>query len=203
MPIFLIGHSLIAFCEPGLTGVPSEPKSLLPEPPDAKSVRVEETLANDIVPLSDPASACPSMPVATPDETAAGNAAPPRGTADLEFLWPVSGRIIQGYGRGGNDGINIAVPEGTAVKASEDGVVAYAGSELRGYGNLVLIRHPNGFVSAYGNNGSINVKRGETVKRGQTVALSGKSGNVSSPQLHFELRIGSKPVDPRSYLSGF
>src|SRR5208337_5430373 len=94
-------------------------------------------------------------------------------SANPEFRWPARGRVIQAFGAGGNDGINIAVPEGTQVKASEGGVVAYAGSELKGYGNLVLIRHPNGFVSAYANNGSLNVKRGDTVKRGQTIALSG------------------------------
>ena len=110
--------------------------------------------------------------------------------------------MIQGFKAGGNDGINIAVPEGTAVKAAEDGVVAYAGSELKGYGNLVLVRHPNGFVSAYANNGSLDVKRGDTVKRGQTIAKSGQSGNVSSPQLHFELRKGAQPVDPATYLAG-
>ena len=88
------------------------------------------------------------------------------------------------------------------MKAAEGGVVAYAGSELKGYGNLVLIRHPNGYVTAYANNGEIDVKRGETVKRGQLIAKSGQSGNVSSPQLHFELRKGSQPVDPTSYLAG-
>jgi murein DD-endopeptidase MepM/ murein hydrolase activator NlpD len=119
-----------------------------------------------------------------------------------EFRWPARGRIIQGFKAGGNDGINIAVPEGTSVKAAESGVVAYAGSELKGYGNLVLIRHPNGYVSAYANNGQLNVKRGETVKRGQTIATSGQSGNVASPQLHFELRKGSTPVDPSNYLAG-
>ena len=119
-----------------------------------------------------------------------------------EFRWPARGRIIQGFKSGGNDGINIAVPEGTSVKAAESGVVAYAGSELKGYGNLVLIRHPNGFVSAYANNGELSVKRGETVKRGQIIAKSGQSGNVNSPQLHFELRKGSTPVDPTSYLAG-
>jgi murein DD-endopeptidase MepM/ murein hydrolase activator NlpD len=119
-----------------------------------------------------------------------------------EFRWPARGRIIQGFKSGGNDGINIAVPEGTSVKAAESGVVAYAGSELKGYGNLVLIRHPNGFVSAYANNGELEVKRGESVKRGQTIAKSGQSGNVSSPQLHFELRKGSTPVDPTSFLAG-
>lgn len=123
-------------------------------------------------------------------------------SANPEFRWPARGRVIQAFGASGNDGINIAVPEGTPVKAAESGVVAYAGSELKGYGNLVLIRHPNGFVSAYANNGSLDVKRGDTVKRGQTIALSGQSGNVASPQLHFELRKGSKPVDPSAYLAG-
>jgi murein DD-endopeptidase MepM/ murein hydrolase activator NlpD len=122
--------------------------------------------------------------------------------ANPEFRWPARGRIIQGFKSGGNDGINISVPEGTAVKAAENGVVAYAGSELKGYGNLVLIRHPNGFVSAYANNGAIEVKRGDTVKRGQTIAKSGQTGNVATPQLHFELRKGSTPVDPTNYLAG-
>ncbi|WP_244532163.1 peptidoglycan DD-metalloendopeptidase family protein [Methylocapsa palsarum] len=122
--------------------------------------------------------------------------------ANPEFRWPARGRIIQAFKPGGNDGINIAVPEGTSVKAAESGVVAYAGSELKGYGNLILIRHPNGFVSAYANNGDIEVKRGETVKRGQTIAKSGQSGNVASPQLHFELRKGATPVDPTQYLAG-
>src|ERR1700691_1856953 len=119
-----------------------------------------------------------------------------------EFRWPARGRIIQGFKSGGNDGINISVPEGTSVRAAENGTVAYAGNELKGYGNLVLIRHPNGFVSAYANNGELDVKRGDVVKRGQVIAKSGQSGNVSSPQLHFELRKGSTPVDPTSYLAG-
>ena len=137
-----------------------------------------------------------SLPPAESKTAAASDAANP------EFRWPARGRIIQGFKAGGNDGINIAVPEGTSVKAAEGGVVAYAGSELKGYGNLVLIRHPNGFVSAYAHNGEIDVKRGDQVKRGQTIAKSGQSGNVASPQLHFELRKGSTPVDPTSYLAG-
>jgi murein DD-endopeptidase MepM/ murein hydrolase activator NlpD len=126
----------------------------------------------------------------------------PLDAAHPEFRWPARGRIIQGFANGGNDGINISVPEGTQVKAAESGVVAYAGSELKGYGNLVLIRHPNGFVTAYAHNGDITVKRGDQVTRGQTIAKSGQSGNVSSPQLHFELRKGSTPVDPTNYLAG-
>lgn len=119
-----------------------------------------------------------------------------------EFRWPARGRIIQGFKAGGNDGINISVPAGTSVRAAESGVVVYAGDGLKGYGNLVLIKHPNGFVTAYGNNAELDVKRGEQVKRGQVIAKSGDTGNVNAPQLHFELRKGSTPVDPTSYLAG-
>jgi len=139
-----------------------------------------------------------------PNETAAAMTSAEADAAGIapEFRWPARGRIIDAFKAGGNDGINIAVPEGTSVRAAESGVVAYAGDELKGYGNLVLIRHPNGFVTAYANNGELDVKRGETVKRGQIIAKSGQTGNVNSPQLHFELRKGSTPVDPTSYLAG-
>jgi murein DD-endopeptidase MepM/ murein hydrolase activator NlpD len=122
------------------------------------------------------------------------------------FRWPVRGRVIVAFGPKPNgvqnDGINLAVPEGTPIKAAEDGVVAYAGSELKGYGNLVLVRHPNGFVTAYAHASDILVKRGETVKRGQVIGHAGQTGNVASPQLHFEIRKGATPVDPAQYLSG-
>ena len=122
------------------------------------------------------------------------------------FRWPVRGRVIAAFGPKPNgvqnDGINLAVPEGTPVKASEDGVVAYAGNELKGYGNLVLVRHANGFVTAYAHASDILVKRGDTVKRGQVIAHSGQTGNVTSPQLHFEIRKGATPVDPAQYLNG-
>jgi len=136
------------------------------------------------------------------DDAPTARTTPDAESANPEFRWPARGRVIGGYGGAGNDGINIAVPEGTAVKAAEAGEVTYAGSELKGYGNLVLIHHPNGFDSVYANNGALNVKRGDKVKRGQTIALSGQSGNVSSPQLHFELRKGHKPVDPTNFLAG-
>jgi murein DD-endopeptidase MepM/ murein hydrolase activator NlpD len=122
------------------------------------------------------------------------------------FRWPVRGRVIAGFGPKPtgqqNDGINIAVPEGTPVKASEDGVVAYAGNELKGYGNLVLVRHPNGHVTAYAHASELLVKRGDNVKRGQVIAKSGQTGSVSSPQLHFEIRKGATPVDPMQFLTG-
>ncbi len=122
------------------------------------------------------------------------------------FRWPVRGRVITGFGPQPNglqnDGINLAVPEGTPVKAADDGVVAYAGNELKGYGNLVLVRHSNGFVTAYAHASEILVKKGDTVKRGQVIAKSGQTGTVTSPQLHFEIRKGSTPVDPAQYLNG-
>jgi murein DD-endopeptidase MepM/ murein hydrolase activator NlpD len=122
------------------------------------------------------------------------------------FRWPVRGRVVTGYGAKtngkSNDGINVAVPEGTPVKAAEDGVVAYSGNELKGYGNLVLIRHSNGYVTAYAHASELMVKRGETIKRGQIIAKSGQSGEVGSPQLHFEIRKGSSPVDPLQFLNG-
>jgi murein DD-endopeptidase MepM/ murein hydrolase activator NlpD len=121
------------------------------------------------------------------------------------FRWPVKGRVISNYGSKPNgqqnDGINISVPENTAVKASEDGTVAYAGNELKGYGNLVLVRHAGGFVTAYAHNSEILVHRGETVKRGQVIAKAGQTGGVASPQVHFEIRKGSNPVDPSQYLT--
>ncbi len=123
-----------------------------------------------------------------------------------QFRWPVRGRVISAYGAkaGGqhNDGINLAVPEGTEVKAAEDGVVAYAGNELKGYGNLVLLRHADGWMTAYAHNSQLLVKRGDSVKRGQNVARAGQTGGVSSPQVHFEIRKGSTPVDPTQYLAG-
>jgi murein DD-endopeptidase MepM/ murein hydrolase activator NlpD len=122
------------------------------------------------------------------------------------FRWPVRGKVITSYGAKtngkSNDGINLAVPEGTPVKAAEDGVVAYSGNELKGYGNLVLVRHSNGYVTAYAHASELLVKRGDTIKRGQIIAKSGQSGEVSSPQLHFEIRKGSSPVDPLQFLNG-
>jgi murein DD-endopeptidase MepM/ murein hydrolase activator NlpD len=122
------------------------------------------------------------------------------------FRWPVRGKVIAGYGAKtngkSNDGINLAVPEGTPIKAAEDGVVAYSGNELKGYGNLVLVRHSNGYVTAYAHASELLVKRGDTIKRGQVIAKSGQSGEVGSPQLHFEIRKGSQPVDPLQFLSG-
>lgn len=137
----------------------------------------------------------------TPAATAGAESA-----ADGSFRWPVRGRVISAFGvkPGGerNDGINIEVPEGTPIKAAEGGQVIYAGNELKGFGNLVLVKHPNGFVSAYAHASEVLVQRGDSILRGQTIAKVGATGNVSRPQLHFEIRNGNRPVDPLPYLSG-
>jgi murein DD-endopeptidase MepM/ murein hydrolase activator NlpD len=144
----------------------------------------------------------------TAEETAAQNPVKAAETTGAlpTFRWPVRGKVITSYGAKtngkSNDGINLAVPEGTPVKAAEDGVVAYSGNELKGYGNLVLVRHSNGYVTAYAHASELMVKRGDTIKRGQVIAKSGQSGEVGSPQLHFEIRKGSSPVDPLQFLNG-
>ena len=181
----------------------------------ASSERVAAAPAKTVVAKAEPSAASAGKKPGI-DKTPTGNvdpkaasAKPPTTAAEAdasgstpEFRWPARGRIIQGFKSGGNDGINISVPPGTSVRAAESGVVVYSGDGLKGYGNLVLIKHPNGFVSAYADNAELEVKRGETVKRGQIIAKSGDSGNVNAPQLHFELRKGSTPVDPTQYLAG-
>jgi murein DD-endopeptidase MepM/ murein hydrolase activator NlpD len=142
-----------------------------------------------------------------PDEPAIESPVKAEATGALPtFRWPVRGKVITAYGAKANgkanDGINLAVPEGTPVKAADDGTVTYAGNELKSYGNLVLIKHANGYVTAYAHASELLVKRGDTIKRGQVIAKSGQSGEVQSPQLHFEIRKGQAPVDPLQFLNG-
>ena len=160
------------------------------------------------MPTQNPAGAGQQVAVAPQTGSAGAQvAAAPQPSAEASggFRWPVRGRIISGFGKKAdgerNDGINLAVPEGTAVKAAEDGTVIYAGNELKSYGNLVLIRHSGGWVSAYAHNSELEVKRGQDVRRGEVVALSGMSGGVTTPQVHFELRKEANPVDPLQHLS--
>ena len=128
----------------------------------------------------------------------------PPGVSGKGFIWPVQGNVVSSFGAKAaglrNDGINIAASEGSPVYAVENGVVAYAGNELRGFGNLLLIKHANGYVSAYAHNADLLVKRGDKVKKGQSVAKVGSTGNVVTPQLHFELRKGKKALNPMKLL---
>ncbi|HEY4193404.1 MAG TPA: M23 family metallopeptidase, partial [Mesorhizobium sp.] len=129
------------------------------------------------------------------------NAAAPDSTGIGKMRWPVRGRVISSFGGGKDgDGIDISVPEGTPVKAAENGVVIYAGNGLKEFGNTVLVRHEDGLVTVYGHASSLEVTRGQKVKRGQEIALSGISGTTDSPKLHFEVRKNSAPVDPKGFL---
>lgn len=179
----------------------------------AAPVRVASRVSSVPMPNTNPARAsapvAPKKSAAKPSTTKShvkkASLPSPKPMTGNQFRWPVRGRVISGFGAKPNgkhnDGINVAVPLGASVKAAENGVVAYAGSELEGYGNLILIRHANGWVSAYAHNDEILVKRGDEVRRGEVIAKAGKTGSVSQPQLHFELRKGSQPVDPLKYMA--
>jgi murein DD-endopeptidase MepM/ murein hydrolase activator NlpD len=143
-------------------------------------------------------------PAASPAASSALPAAPPaRGGS--QFLWPLRGEVVAEFGplpgKGQhNDGINIAAARGTPVKAAENGVVAYVGNELKGFGNLLLVKHADNWMTAYAHNDQLMVKRGDQVRRGQIIATVGASGSVTSPQLHFEIRRGTEAVNPVEFL---
>jgi murein DD-endopeptidase MepM/ murein hydrolase activator NlpD len=175
---------------------PAPPQRLAAEAPPPPPEKPAE-------PAPPPPAAAPP-PAAPPEQVAIAPPPPASSSAARSFIWPVHGRLIASFGAGEggthNDGINIAAPAGTPVLAADAGVVAYAGNELRGYGNLILIKHANGWMTAYAHNAALMVKRGDHVKRGQTIARIGATGAVSEPQLHFEIRHGTRAMDPAEYL---
>ena len=118
-----------------------------------------------------------------------------------KFRWPVSGRVITDFANSKGTGINIEAPEGAAIRAAENGQVIYVGNGVEGYGNLILVRHPNGYVSAYAHLKDTKVQKGDVVNRGDQIGTAGMTGSVSRPQLHFELRKGATPVDPMPLLA--
>lgn len=128
----------------------------------------------------------------------------PQARSAAGFQWPVAGALVSRFGPKDdgrhNDGVNIAAAAGTPVVAADNGVVAYAGNELRGYGNLLLIRHDDDWVTAYGHTDRLLVRRGDRVRAGQRIATVGSSGSVGTPQLHFEIRRGAVAVDPLDHL---
>lgn len=160
-----------------------------------------------------PAASAQASAPAKPAETASvseaslksdDGAAAPQSTGIGKYRWPVNGAVIAGFGQNvegsRNDGINISVPEGTPIKAAENGVVIYAGNGLKQLGNTVLVRHDDGKVTVYGHAGSLNVSRGQKVTRGQPIATSGMSGDAKRPQVHFEVRKDATPVNPITFL---
>jgi murein DD-endopeptidase MepM/ murein hydrolase activator NlpD len=206
------------------------PGQATPEPSGLEQASVQPTGPTPPAPLpkpseaklseASPAQQLPAQP-SPPDEAAAGArvaavepaaaganvavAVPPPVSGGPSFSWPLRGAIVSSFGskKGGehNDGINIAARRGAPVRAAEDGIVVYAGNELRGFGNLVLIRHADGWTTAYAHNETLLVKRGDRVRRGQVIAKAGSSGSVATPQLHFEIRRGRRAVDPAEYLT--
>ncbi|HUZ71695.1 MAG TPA: LysM peptidoglycan-binding domain-containing M23 family metallopeptidase [Stellaceae bacterium] len=196
-PVATVAMAPLTAPPPRVAVVPfAPPPPLAARPGKAARPTVAATPAPAPLPVPTP------MPPAKPAEATAPP--PPLKVSDQGFIWPVHGRIVAAYGAGPqgthNDGIDIAAREGTPVLAADSGEVAYAGNELRGYGNLILIKHPNGFITAYAHNETLLVQRGEHVRRGQIIARVGATGAVSQPQLHFEIRRGVRALDPDAYL---
>jgi murein DD-endopeptidase MepM/ murein hydrolase activator NlpD len=180
---------------------PPSGTGVAPPPPPPSSMNAPPA-ASPATPTSAPASIAPPPGARTP-------AAPPAptqiaSTGPSKFEWPLRGQIVLGFGSqpGGvqNDGINIAAAKGSPVKAAESGTVLYAGDEVKGFGKLVLIGHPDGYVTAYANNDELLVSKNQRVTKGAVIAKVGQTGNVTSPQLHFEIRQKNKPVDPTGLL---
>lgn len=191
---------------PAPTVQTSAQTSNVPSVPDMPAMPAPRHVSTTTIAAPADGAATQTAPTASgASVTSNGQLPTPEPLSGNSFRWPVKGRIISGFGTkpdgGHNDGVDISVPQGTPVKAAENGVVAYSGSELKGYGNLVLVRHANNWVSAYANNEALLVKRGDKVSRGQVIAKAGTSGSASQPQVHFELRKGSRPVDPTQYMS--
>ena len=188
---------------PAAPAAPAAPA--IPAAPSGKGAKAAAAGGLKVPPA---VAAAPAAPAAAPVQSGgvvADASVDPPSANGTTFRWPVRGRIIAAFGSKPNgeknDGINLAVPEGTSVKAAEAGTVIYSGNELAGYGNLVLIRHADGWVTAYAHNGDLLVKRGDQVRRGQVIAHAGMTGSVNAPQVHFELRRGAKPVNPLDFLN--
>ncbi|UXN69641.1 M23 family metallopeptidase [Devosia neptuniae] len=156
------------------------------------------TLQTAATPAPTPQQAAPAP---APTQVANVPAAEPAMSGNTKFRWPVSGRVLTDFAASRGTGINIEASEGSAIKAAENGTVIYVGSGVEGYGNLILIRHPNGYVSAYAHLKSMSVAKGANVSRGDTIGAAGMTGSVTQPQLHFELRKGATPVDPMPLLA--
>lgn len=175
-----------------------------PSPPPATARSAAEPIAARPAPAS--AVARPPLPEPDAETLRRAQEATPPPLSGEGFLQPVVGRLLSGFGEKGdgrrNDGINLAAPRGTPVRAAENGIVVYAGESIPGFGRLLLIRHADGFTTAYGHLDEVLVRVGDRVERGQTVARVGDTGDVKTAQLHFQLRSGATPIDPRPHLAG-
>ncbi len=180
--------------------------------PAKEAAKAVETASAKPEPYKAPAAVAataPSAPAATAsvsdiEKKSDMASVAPESTGIGKYRWPVRGAVINNFGDNvegsRNDGINISVPEGTPIKAAENGVVIYAGNGLKQLGNTVLVRHDDGKVTVYGNAANLDVQRGQKVQRGQTIATSGMTGSAKRPQVHFEVRKDATPVNPSSFL---
>ena len=177
-------------------GASSSPAPVLPLRPGGADAPGQEQAQKQENPPRQPERVASISPT-PPAEAARNNPASVNGA----FRWPVNGRVIVDFEQSRRTGINIEAPEGAAVRAAEDGVVIYAGDGIEGFGNLILVRHANGYVSAYAHLKGFSVSRDAQVRRGDQIGTVGMTGSVSRPQLHFELRQGATPVDPMPLLA--
>jgi murein DD-endopeptidase MepM/ murein hydrolase activator NlpD len=199
-----VGQKIII---PGMVGkapVQTQVASITPAPAKIGSAPLalaEAPKAEKTAAIKDPVLVDPEASKAEPVPTKVAVVEPVMSGAD-KFRWPISGKVITDFIASKGTGINIEAPEGASVRASENGQVIYVGSGVEGYGNLILIRHANGYVSAYAHLKSVTVSKGDNVSRGDSIGQAGMTGSVSRPQLHFELRKGATPVDPVPLLAG-
>jgi murein DD-endopeptidase MepM/ murein hydrolase activator NlpD len=205
----VVGQSLIVPGRPDLlaqrgqtqqVAAVSGSQTALTTPSGTTATQPANTQAAAPAPAAQPAPAPTTQVAAVPTQPAT-----PAATASVtsdKFRWPLSGRVITDFAASRGTGINIEAPEGTSVRAAENGEVIYVGNAVEGYGNLVLVKHANGFVSAYAHLNTIGVVKGDTISRGDAIGTVGMTGSVTRPQLHFELRKGATPVDPMPLLAG-
>jgi murein DD-endopeptidase MepM/ murein hydrolase activator NlpD len=174
------------------------------EPKAAGAATPPKTQTAAIAPVKAQVASAPTQSVDDAEQKSDVASVAPESTGIGKYRWPVRGAVIAAYGANvegsRNDGIDISVPQGTPIKAAENGVVIYAGNGLKELGNTVLLRHDDGTVTVYGHADALSVTRGQKVQRGQTLATSGMSGNAKQPQLHFEVRKNASPVNPMTFL---
>lgn len=175
-------------------------KIIIPGRADLLAARGQQTDQTTTGSVDQNQTAAAAPPAQT--ETRTASVEPDAVSSAGNFRWPVQGRVIADFAASRETGINIEAPEGAAVRAAENGTVIYVGSDVPGYGNLVLVRHSNGYVSAYAHLKDITVAKEDVLERGDALGTIGMTGSVNRPQLHFELRQGASPVDPMPMLAG-
>jgi murein DD-endopeptidase MepM/ murein hydrolase activator NlpD len=204
-----VGQKIVVPGRPDLLSAKGPARPVVGDDRSAAPIEVASVEPNAATPIARREMIEPVAAESAPDANASADSNRPLVQPAVEpvlsgadkFRWPVSGRVITDFANSKGTGINIEAPEGAAIRAAENGQVIYVGNGVEGYGNLVLIRHPNGYVSAYAHLKDAKVSKGDVVSRGDQIGTAGMTGSVSRPQLHFELRKGATPVDPLPLLA--